>query len=329
MRLIHRRVGRKLDRRRRLAAEHAAAPGGEADEVGAARDLPGGRHRVVAGRVHEHEALLGDRLRRSSAHRRDWCCRPSPSRRAIFPGSWSGRRPCCRAMGLAFISAPSRAVYSSHQRISADQFFADLAADRAAGQQMLGAIGLRRLRQNHGAAVPHQQIARRAQRRDWRRRRNSRRSRRIAAPPSARSPAPARASPCWRRPAPPARRRRRPPPSCGCRPSPGCPCSRSRPASFCSCIRPPIWLTSQPRPSTTTCGKIHMPRVAAERAAQQASAARSAVMPQPVLWVSATTPSTLGKSASGSSPVNGLLLEDVGDHARDMRAAIHLVRMPI
>src|ERR1700749_3149761 len=36
--LVHGRVGGKLDRGRRLAAEHAAAAGGEADEVGAAGD---------------------------------------------------------------------------------------------------------------------------------------------------------------------------------------------------------------------------------------------------------------------------------------------------
>src|SRR6186713_2536881 len=39
--LVHGRVGRELDRRRGLAAEHAAAAGGEADEVGAASDLAG------------------------------------------------------------------------------------------------------------------------------------------------------------------------------------------------------------------------------------------------------------------------------------------------
>src|SRR3982074_2212379 len=62
-------------------------------------------------------------------------------------------------LGLAFISAPSRSGYSSHQLL------ADFAADGAAGQEMLGAIGLRRFRQDHGAAMAHQQIARRAQRR--------------------------------------------------------------------------------------------------------------------------------------------------------------------
>src|ERR1700692_4147523 len=61
--LVHRRVGRKLDRRRGLAAEHAAAARGEADEVGAAGHLPGRRDRVVAGRVHEDKALFGDRFR--------------------------------------------------------------------------------------------------------------------------------------------------------------------------------------------------------------------------------------------------------------------------
>src|ERR1700737_683701 len=45
--LEHRRVGRKLDRGRGLAAEHAAAAGGEANEVGAAGHLPGCRDWVV------------------------------------------------------------------------------------------------------------------------------------------------------------------------------------------------------------------------------------------------------------------------------------------
>ena len=45
-----------------LAAEDRAAAGGEADHVGAAGDLPGRRDRVVAGRVHEDEALGRDRL---------------------------------------------------------------------------------------------------------------------------------------------------------------------------------------------------------------------------------------------------------------------------
>src|SRR3954465_12859089 len=37
--LVHRRVGRQVDGWRGFAAEHAAASGGKADEVSAARDL--------------------------------------------------------------------------------------------------------------------------------------------------------------------------------------------------------------------------------------------------------------------------------------------------
>jgi hypothetical protein len=46
-----------------------------------------------------------------------------------------------------------------------DELFADLAADRAPGQEMFGAISLRRLRQDHGAAMGNQKIARHAERR--------------------------------------------------------------------------------------------------------------------------------------------------------------------
>jgi len=47
--LVHGRVGGELDRGRGLAAEHAAAAGGEADEIGAARDLARCGDRIVAG----------------------------------------------------------------------------------------------------------------------------------------------------------------------------------------------------------------------------------------------------------------------------------------
>src|SRR4030088_2513796 len=56
--LEHRRIGRKLDRGRGLAAEYAAAAGGEANEIGAARHLPGRGDRVVARRVHKNETLF-------------------------------------------------------------------------------------------------------------------------------------------------------------------------------------------------------------------------------------------------------------------------------
>ena len=128
--LIHRRVGRQLDRRRRLAAEHAAAPGGEAHQVRAARHLAGRRHRVVARRVHEHEALRGHRLRRSSPHRPGWCCPPSPSRRATSPGSWSARRPCCRATDWRSSRRP-RAPCSPPTSASAPTSFSPTSRDTA------------------------------------------------------------------------------------------------------------------------------------------------------------------------------------------------------
>ena len=67
--------------------------------------------------------------------------------------------------GLAFISAPSRAVYSSHQRISPTSFSPTSRVCGAAGQQVLGAVGLRRLGQDDGAALCHQQVAGHAERR--------------------------------------------------------------------------------------------------------------------------------------------------------------------
>ena len=58
--LVHRRVGRHLDARRRLEPQHAAAAGREDQHVGAAGDQAGGAGRVVTGRVHEDEPGLVD-----------------------------------------------------------------------------------------------------------------------------------------------------------------------------------------------------------------------------------------------------------------------------
>ena len=67
--------------------------------------------------------------------------------------------------GLALISAPCLWVYSSHQCISATSFSPDLPADRAAGEQMLGAIRLRGLRQDDRATMADDQVARDPERR--------------------------------------------------------------------------------------------------------------------------------------------------------------------
>src|SRR5438874_4016299 len=60
---VHRRVGRELKARYRLAAEARTAPRGEADDVCPARDLTGNRDRIVTRGIQDHETLLGDRLR--------------------------------------------------------------------------------------------------------------------------------------------------------------------------------------------------------------------------------------------------------------------------
>src|SRR6185437_7947639 len=65
--------------------------------------------------------------------------------------------------GLLFISPPVRAQWSSHQRMRSTIF--SPTARLAARQKMLGAVDLRRLRQHRAAAVAHQQVDRRAERR--------------------------------------------------------------------------------------------------------------------------------------------------------------------
>src|SRR5690606_17759130 len=50
-------IGGELDGGCRLAAEGGAPAGGETEDIGAARDLSSRRHRIVAGRIHEDEAL--------------------------------------------------------------------------------------------------------------------------------------------------------------------------------------------------------------------------------------------------------------------------------
>jgi hypothetical protein len=64
-----------------------------------------------------------------------------------------------------FISPLLMRVYSSHHLMREMSFSPDLLLHRAARQQMLGAIDLGRLAQDGRAAMRHQQIHCRAQRR--------------------------------------------------------------------------------------------------------------------------------------------------------------------
>ena len=157
-------VGGELDRRRRLAAVGRAASGGEAEHVGAAGDLAGRRHGIVARRVHEDEALGGDRLgvfvdfvqRRRAALRR--------RAQRFFE---DGRQPAGLVAGRGIVvhfAAVARAIVLPPTD-ALDQLVADLRRRGAPGQQMLGAIDLRRLGKNRRAAVAHQDVDRGAERR--------------------------------------------------------------------------------------------------------------------------------------------------------------------
>jgi hypothetical protein len=130
--VIHGGVGRELDRWRRLAAEHAAAAGGEAHQIGPARHLPGGGHRVVARRVHEHEALLRHLL--GIAHHIHQIGAAGLGHGAegfLQDGGEPAGLVAGAGVGIHLRPLAGRVILPpAHQR---DQLFADLAAGGAAG----------------------------------------------------------------------------------------------------------------------------------------------------------------------------------------------------
>ena len=219
-----------LTRGRRLAAIGGAASGGEGEHIGAARDLSGRRHRIVARRIHEHEALCGHRLgvvvdviERGRAALR------GGAERFLENGRQSAGLVAGRGIVVHFAAA-ARAIILPPMD-SLDQLAADLRRRRAARQQMFGAVDLRRLREDRRAAVAHQNVGGGAERRIGgdpriavraatlkREREFARRRRRRAGRD--------RAAAAWR-----GRARRRPRPSCACPRSPGwsgCGTPRSR-----------------------------------------------------------------------------------------------------
>ena len=103
---------------------------------------------------------------------------------------------------------------------------------------------------------------------------------------------------------------------------------RSRPERRCSCNRPPIWFTSQPRPMAMTWLKFTW-RAKPPKVRRSRVSGSPAVMPQPVLWVSATTPSTFGHSASGSWPVSGLRRKAVAIRSATCAEQFTEVMMPM
>src|SRR5262245_25663109 len=159
---VHQRIGRELDRRHGLAAEHRAAPGREADDVAAAGDQPGDRHRIVARRVHEDEAARGDRLAVEEYvhHRRRAALRDAAEgffKHRGDPSSFVTRsRVVVHRLDAAAVPLPPF--------VAVDELLGVALVDRAPDQEVLGAVDFGGLGQDTGAAVAHELVHRPAER---------------------------------------------------------------------------------------------------------------------------------------------------------------------
>ena len=150
-------VGRDLDRRGGLRAEGRAAAGGEDHDLGAAGDLAGGRDRVVAGGVHEDEAGLGDGL--------GVLVDGGQRRRAALGGGAEG---LLEDGGQAALLVAGRRVVVHRAAVdlgvalppadALDQLVGDFRRGGAAQQQLLGAVDLRGLGEDGGAAHADEEV---------------------------------------------------------------------------------------------------------------------------------------------------------------------------
>src|SRR5207244_1416065 len=157
-------VGRELERWRRRATVRRAAPGREADHVGAAGNLPRRRYRIVPGGIHVDETPGGDGLgifvhgdqvgRAALGDRAERFLENGGEPAGLVPG----RRI---VVHLAFVA---RGVFLPPLD-PLDELFTDLARDGASRKQVLGTVDLRRFGKYRGAAVAHQEIDRGAKRR--------------------------------------------------------------------------------------------------------------------------------------------------------------------
>ena len=144
-----------------------AAAGGEADELAAAGDLAGRGGRVVAGRVHEDEALRRDLVgvERDVGERRGAALGRRAERffqdRREAAGLVAGRGVVVHLALVAggVVLPPADAV---------DQLLADLLRGRAADEQVLGAVDLRRLGEHGRCRHTRPACRRRSRAPDWR-----------------------------------------------------------------------------------------------------------------------------------------------------------------
>src|SRR6218665_502921 len=162
--LPQRRVGGELERGRGRAAVGRAAPGGKADQVGPAGHLAGGADRVVARCVHVDQAVLRDRLG-VFVHRLQVAGAALGDRAERFfqDRGQAARLVARRGVVVHLALVDGRVVLPPFDAL--DQFRAHLGLDGAAREQVLGAVHLGRLAEDGAAAMRHQQVHRRAQRR--------------------------------------------------------------------------------------------------------------------------------------------------------------------
>ena len=159
-----RRVRRQLERRRGRAAIGGAATGREDDHIRAASDLTCRRNRIVAGRVHVDETTFGDRFAVFiNGHKVARTTFRHGAERLLEDRRQAARLVAGRWIVVHFTALARRVVLPPLD--SRHELFADVARDRTARQQMLGAVNFGGLRQDRGAAVAHEQIDRRAERR--------------------------------------------------------------------------------------------------------------------------------------------------------------------
>ncbi len=157
-------IRRKLERRRRLAAEDAAAAGRKHTDVAAASDQAGHAHWIVPRRVHETKSRRANGLS-IFIHRGE---RRLPALRDGAETLFVNRRQAALLISGRGIIVDGRVVSLGVRLPPVDErneLLADLARDGAAGEQILSSVTFRRLSKNGSAAVTNKFVGRHAERR--------------------------------------------------------------------------------------------------------------------------------------------------------------------
>src|SRR5262249_35503049 len=155
---VHRRVGGDLDRRGGFAAEHRAAAGGEDKHVGAAGDDAGHAHRIVTGCVHDDKAFCFDRLGVvNDVHHGGATALGDGAEGLLVDRREAAVLVAGRGVVVDLGAEDARVPFPPLDAL--DKLFADGPADRAAREEVLGPVNLRRFADDAGAALGDEQIA--------------------------------------------------------------------------------------------------------------------------------------------------------------------------